>query len=65
MTPAFKVSLEILVDYEPKFLDSIKADLSHKFDVPLENITISCSPTTDYKEMFAFLGECFKDLFGE
>jgi len=59
----FVVKIEVLVDYDPKFLPSLMNDLAHKFDVPNKNITITCAQHTDYGEIFKFLKNARMDIF--
>ena len=51
----WEVKISVIVDYKPTFLNSLKTDLSHKFDIPEKNIRIECIESTDYAEMFKFL----------
>ena len=59
----YEINISIIVDYDPKqYLDSTKFDLSHRFDIPIENIRIKSSKCINYKQVFEFIEQYKKDL---
>ena len=55
----FKVKITLILDYEAQFLDSLRFDLSHKFDIPIEKIQIKSEQLGDFSGILELAREYF------